>query len=338
MEVTKTGQSYDGERGLACSAISVRLGDARLELPAHGANNSDYDHASAAGIPLDAGVFNYHHRNSAGYSVEHTATQDNIASKVAAKRAQHGPLLTVLTLEHPGDLTASGLGALHALQVRLGLPIITTVERNPMQGLDGLRAELEVFDRLETDQERFPTVSVRCEPGNFREKVRHIAQNYGGFNLQWGGYTENSASWIILSETLRDHDVWCNVVGILNRGVGVPAGKGKGMRTSSVVRPLLYGGHSYCFAWPHVHPTATTTGGGGAARQQGQRIELFNRGTWAYGSSRLDYSEARTRSFNAIQGALADARKEIAGGTLYSRLCSQAPGLRETLGQIPAVP
>lgn len=336
MAVTMVGQSRADQIGLACSAINVQIGDISLELPAHSANNSDYDHAAEAGISLDAGVFNYYHRNSAGYSIEHKTTQDNIASKISQKQKAHSPALTILSLEHYKDLDASGLEALHGLQVRLGLPILTTVEKNPMQDLDGLREELEAFDRLDTDQERFPTISVRCDPDSFEEKLLHIVRNYDGFNLQWGGYAGHSASWSILSKVLRDHNVWCNVVGILNRGVNVATPTGEKIRTTGITRPLLYGGHSYCFAWPHTHPQAEA--GGGARRQPKQRVELFSPATWRYEPSRLGYPAARTRSFNAIQGALGAAREEIAVGTFYSSLCSRMPGMRGALRQIQGTP
>jgi len=87
-----------------------------------------------------------------------------------------------------------------------------------MQGLDALREELEGFDRLDTDQERFPTISVRCDPADFRAKLLHIVGNYGGFNLQWGGHGEYAAGWRILSETLRDHPVWCTWSGCSTGG------------------------------------------------------------------------------------------------------------------------
>lgn len=203
-----------------------------------------------------------------------------------------------------------------------------------MQDLEGLRGELEEFERLETDRERFPTVSVKCDPGNFREKLRYVVRNYGGFNLQWGGYTEHLASWRALSEELRGHAVWCNVVGILNRAARVTTPTGEKVRTSGVARPLMYGGHSYCFAWPHVHP-APKVGRGGAPQRREQRAEVFNAGTWGYDPSALDYSAARTMSFNAIQDALGQAREEIAAGTLYSRLCPRMPGLDGTLARLP---
>jgi len=351
MAVTKAGQSRADQFGLACSALDVQLGSASLELPAHSATYADYGHASGAGEPLEARVFNYYHRTSRGYPITLKETQANIESRVREVQERHSPPLTLISLEHAGDLGEEGLGAFHALQVRMGLPVITTVERNPMQGLDALRGELEAFDRLDTDQERLPTISVRCGTADFRAKLLHVVKNYGAFNLQWGGYGENSARWSVLSATLREHAAWCNIVGILNRGVDVTARPGRRIRTTGVVRPLLYGGHSYCFAWPHVR-SAPGAGGGGAggrgtprpggrrgggaegeAGQQARRAELFDPGTWLYGPSALGYSTARTRSFNAIQRALGAAREAIVAGTLYSGHCPRAPGLGETLGQ-----
>lgn len=349
MAVTKVGQSLDEERGLACSAINVQLGPVSLELPAHSATYADYDRASGAGAPLEASVFNYYHRTSRGYPIAHRDTQANIGSRIREVQERHNPPMALVSLEHHGELDERGLEAFHDLQVRLGLPIITTVEKNPMQGLDALREELEAFDRLDTGQERLPTISVRCDTADFRAKLLHVVRHYGGFNLQWGGYGDYSARWNVLSATLRDHATWCNVVGILNRGTYVTARSGRRIRTTGVARPLLYGGHSYCFAWPHVHSVADARGGGsagpgilprggrrdgqGEAMQQGQRVELFDPRTWLYGPSALDYSVARTRSFNAIQGALGLAREAIADGTLYSRHCDGAPGLGGALGQ-----
>jgi len=328
--VSKTGQSYDAELGLACSAIDVQLGSAHIRLPAVCANYADYSHAHKAGVPLRAPMFNYHHRNTSGYSIAHKATQNNIEAKIAEVQERHRPSMTIMSLEHPGDLTASGLGAFHRLQMRLGLPIITTVEKNPMQDLRSLMRELEPFDRLETDQERFPTISVRCDPIDFKEKLLYIVSSYNGFNLQWGGYSKFSERWGILSSVLRDYPVWCNVVNILNREVSIGTPMGQKIRTSGMVRSLLYGGHSHCFAWPHYHPPA----GGGASRRQAQKATLFNPRTWCYEPCDLEYSVARTRSFNAIQEALGLAREQILAGTLYSRHCRQRLGLNEAMAQI----
>lgn len=332
MAVTLAGQSQDAQSGLACSALSVQLGDAALDLPALNANYSDYAHASRAGMPLDARVFNYYHRDSAGYPIHHPSTQNNIESRVRAVQARHAPPLTILSLEHPGDLTDRGLDALHRIQVRLGLPIITTAEKNPMQGLEALRAELEAFDRLETEQARFPTISVKCDPADFRAKLLHIVGNYPGFSLQWGGHKEFSDRWDILSAVLREHPVWCNVVGILNREARIAAHGGQKIRTTGAARPLLYGGHSYCFAWPHFHPPPDT--GGEAPGGPAPKPALFNPGTWCYEPRKLEYSAARTKSFNAIQEALGVARNEIVAGALYSRHCDQRLGLRTALGQL----
>jgi len=347
MVVTRVGQSHDGKSGLSCSALSVRLGGVSLELPTLSATGADYDHASSARMALDADVFNYYHRHSMGYPITHRGTQDNIGARVREAQKRHGPRLTLVSLEHPGDLTDAGLAAFHALQVRLGLRVITTVEKNPMQGLGGLREELEAFDGLDTDQERFPTISVRCDPRDFREKLLHIVDRYGGFNLQWGGHGEFSTRWRILADTLRANDVWCNVVGILNRESEISMA-GQKIRVSGAARALLYGGHSYCFAWPHYHPPATAGGGAsqGGASQGGARgpggrdgaATLFNPETWLYGPCGLDYHVARTRSFNAIQGALGLAREEILGGTFYSLHCAQRPGLGGALAQVSGLP
>lgn len=332
MAVTLTGQSQDAQSGLACSALSVQLGDVDIDLPALSANYSDYAHASRARMPLDAHVFNYYHRDSAGYPISHTSTQNNIESRVRSVQASHSPPLAILSLEHPGDLTDRGLGAFHELQMRLGLHVITTVEKNPMQGLDALRAELEAFDRLETDREKFPTISVKCDPADFRAKLMHIVDNYGGFNLQWGGHGQFAAQWGILPAVLRDRPVWCNVVGILNRTASIAAQDGQKIRTTGAARPLLYGGCSYCFAWPHFHSPPPV--GGEEFGGQTPKSTLFNPETWCYEPRRLEYSVARTKSFNAIQGALGVAREEIRAGTLYSRHCDQRLGLRAALGQL----
>jgi len=93
MAITKAGQSLADQAGLACSAIDVQLGSLSLELPAHSATYADYGHASDAGVPLDARVFNYYHRTSRGVPnhPQGRAEKHSVKGEGGAREAQPAP-------------------------------------------------------------------------------------------------------------------------------------------------------------------------------------------------------------------------------------------------------
>lgn len=234
---------------------------------------------------------------------------------------------------HDGSLNARSLLAFYNLQKRLGLPVITTTERNPLQGVSGFIREMRAFEAFETDQARAPTVNVLCDPENFGAKLRYIARRHRIVNVQWAGYRENAATWETLSRTLRDARMWCNVIGITRRYETTRGEAGKKIHPASIVPPLLLGAHT-CSVMPKSYPKGD--GGSNAKKGAGPRVMDFDPGTWCYGPSRLPANVARARSFNAVQGALGPVRSSILDGSFYSRACAERLGLRACLGQILA--
>jgi len=340
-QVVRTGAVRDPRTGLSCSTLRVGVGGLEADLPALSATYSDYDHASRAGRRLDAGTFNYYHRVSASGPLGHRSTLENIAARVRAVQRAHKPPLTLISVEQPsGDLGDGDLAAFHEMQRRLDLPFITTAEKSPEQDVEGLREELERLDRFDARQNILPTISARSGISNFEKKLQHVVRNYSGFNLQWGGYSAYFDRWALLSATLRDHAVWCNVVGITPRYVQTTASTGQKIRPSNIVNAVLCGGHSYCIAWPRRQPQTPVSKRRARVGKRGDKAiprknpMLFDPGTWCYDPCDLANSVARTVSFNSMQASLGTVRKKIRDGTFYGAHCPETLGLREALARI----
>ncbi len=334
LEITKVSQSHDPANNLACSHLETRINDVTHHLPAICANYADYDHARKAGLGLRTDMFNYHHNLRDSQSLTDKSALNNIAKRIKLVQDIHKPSITSISLQHSGNLTDGALGEFHEFQGRLGLPIITTVEKNPLQGLDSFREELEQFDDFPTDSIRSPTITMRGDPEDFKDKLLHIVRNYRRFNLQWNGL-KYFDRWQILSPILRDHDVWCNMIGITSKFERISVGPKQYALRSNIVPALVCGAHTHCFSWPASPPrfghNGTTSKPFGRSKSS---AKLFDPQTWCYDESQLDSHIAHVRSFNAIQDELDNVRASIDSGAFYSDYCAQKPALRATIGKI----
>ena len=248
LEITRVGLSHDQSNSLACGHLEAQIDGTTHHLPALCASYADYDHARKAKLPLHTDIFNYHHDLHDSHPITARSVQNNIAQRITLTRDSHQPSITSISLQHSGNLTDAALGAFHTLQERLGLQIITTVEKDPYQDLASFREELEQFNSFPTDSIRSPSITMEGDLEDFKDKLQYIVKNYGRFNLQWGGL-KYSDKWQLLSSVLRDHDVWCNVIGIMNKFQRISVDPKQYVQRSNIVLPLLSGAHTYCFSW-----------------------------------------------------------------------------------------
>lgn len=96
----------------------------------------------------------------------------------------------------------------------MGLPMLTTTEKNPEQGTSQFINEIGAFEDFETGQEKAPTVSLKCDPESLEGKLRHIRGRHRIVSVTWAGYWTNVAAWETLSRSMRYGKLWCNVIGV----------------------------------------------------------------------------------------------------------------------------
>lgn len=313
---------------LACGAPTVKLGETSLGLPSLAATFADYDNARKAGVSLEAGIFNYSHLDS-GRPMIDGITQKNMARRIRETQEAHGPKVTIAHMVHKGGLTDAGLLAFYELQRSIGLPVLTTTEKNPEQGVSQFIGEIGAFEDFETDQAKAPTISVKCDPEDFEAKLRYIEGRYRIVNVRWAGYWTHLPTWEALSRAMRRSDMWCNVVGVGRAYETVKVGR-RSVYPASITLAMMFGAHSYS-VMPQSFPR--DAGKPAGAGERPRKVMRFDPATCSYRPSRLPAGVARARSFNSIQEMLGTARSGILDGSFYSGACSERPGLRACLAQ-----
>lgn len=330
--MVRTVLQHEDNASLACAALEVRLGGHSLEFPALGATYADYGHARKAGVGLDADTLCYYHLDYKR-PITKGKTRKNVAERIGRTQELHRPKLTIAHMVHDGSLTGASLRAFYEFQEDLGLHVITTTEKDPLQGIGAFRREMEGFEAFETDRARAPTVSVRCDPEHLEAKLRHVARRHRIVNVQWGGHAKYAAGWEVLAGVLRSNDLLCNVIGLPRRYETVALADGQQARPSAAIPPLLYGAH-LSSAMPPSYPRGGEAFGAGGAQDA---VMGFDPDTWCYEASGLEPEMARARSFNDTQDALGIARTGILDGSFYSRVCGRILGPRACLERAMAL-
>lgn len=330
--IARTVLQHEGNASLASAALEMRLGGRPLEFPALGATYADYGHARKAGANLDADVFAYYHLDYKR-PISKREARDNVAERIERTQERHRPRLTIVHMLQDGSLTGTSLRAFHEFQRDLGLQVVTTTEKDPLQGMDAFRKEMEGFEAFETDQAKAPTVSMRCDPEHLEAKLLYVARRHKIVNVQWGGHAKHAAGWEVLARASRANDLLCNVIGVPRRYETVGPAGGQQVRPSAAITPLLYGAH-LSSVMPQSYPRAE-----GAARAGGTQgtVMGFDPDTWCYEASGLEPDRAHAGSFNAAQRALGLARSSILDGSFYSSVCGRVLGPRVCLERAMAL-